>query len=355
MTGAARLRRGYRRLLRAYPRWYRRERGAEMLTVLVAASPPGRQRPTARDALDLIRGGLRCRLRVPRGPGFRFIAGTVTLCAAVTAAGLPKTIGPLAGPPSEATALAVATLAVPALPAGLPSRVVQCGEGCPDDAGIAQDGVVTYQMLPEDQDYVQITWNPGSARTPALFAQAHERLAAAGWRLAPAAPDGSGSFTASRRMLTATVAAWTAGYFGPILILTVSKSRALITAATIALLGASPLAGWLATAWTLQRYRRHRRSVRAAMAVTSLPVLAASLFMTLGAVNLLAGTTLDSTTSLSTGDFFLIAAIPFLSAPVATTVAGAAAGTVLLALWPDRGAAHGGHAGVAVGPRSAGG
>jgi len=38
-----RLARCHRLLLRAYPAWYRRERGEEMLGTLLEASPPGRR------------------------------------------------------------------------------------------------------------------------------------------------------------------------------------------------------------------------------------------------------------------------------------------------------------------------
>jgi hypothetical protein len=58
MTG---LERGYRRLLRAYPAWYRRERGEEMLDTLLAAAPHGRTWPSLRDSGALILGGLRVR------------------------------------------------------------------------------------------------------------------------------------------------------------------------------------------------------------------------------------------------------------------------------------------------------
>ncbi|SBT53554.1 hypothetical protein [Micromonospora narathiwatensis] len=59
------LTRHYRRLLLAYPRAYRRERGEEILGLLLDTAPAGRTRPTVREALDLIRGGLRCRLGRP--------------------------------------------------------------------------------------------------------------------------------------------------------------------------------------------------------------------------------------------------------------------------------------------------
>lgn len=58
MTGPER---GYRRLLRAYPAWYRRERGEEILDTLLAAAPRGRTRPSLRDSRALILGGLRVR------------------------------------------------------------------------------------------------------------------------------------------------------------------------------------------------------------------------------------------------------------------------------------------------------
>jgi phage gp46-like protein len=45
-------------LLRAYPADYRRERGEEILTTLLEASPPGRSWPAPRDARALITGGL---------------------------------------------------------------------------------------------------------------------------------------------------------------------------------------------------------------------------------------------------------------------------------------------------------
>jgi hypothetical protein len=55
------LERCYRWLLRAYPAWYRRERGAEMLGTLLDASPPGRRAPSLRDTRALVMGGFRVR------------------------------------------------------------------------------------------------------------------------------------------------------------------------------------------------------------------------------------------------------------------------------------------------------
>jgi hypothetical protein len=55
------LERRCRRLLRSYPRWYRRQRGEEMLATLLEASQPGQRWPSARDVRALIIGGLRVR------------------------------------------------------------------------------------------------------------------------------------------------------------------------------------------------------------------------------------------------------------------------------------------------------
>jgi hypothetical protein len=57
------LERRCRWLLRAYPAWYRRTRGEEMLGTLLEASPPGRRWPSVRDARALVIGGLRVRGR----------------------------------------------------------------------------------------------------------------------------------------------------------------------------------------------------------------------------------------------------------------------------------------------------
>lgn len=68
MNDTAALERWYRRLLAWFPAGHRRTYGEEMIGVLLAAGPEGRRRPAAGDVIDLIRGGLRARLR-PAGDG----------------------------------------------------------------------------------------------------------------------------------------------------------------------------------------------------------------------------------------------------------------------------------------------
>jgi hypothetical protein len=55
------LERRCRWLLHAYPAWYRRGRGGEMLGTLLEASPPGARWPSFRDARALVIGGARVR------------------------------------------------------------------------------------------------------------------------------------------------------------------------------------------------------------------------------------------------------------------------------------------------------
>jgi len=67
MTDQEHLERAYRRLLAWYPPEFRRENEQEILAVLLADAPDG-QRPGLAESADLIRSGLRLRLRpsVPR-------------------------------------------------------------------------------------------------------------------------------------------------------------------------------------------------------------------------------------------------------------------------------------------------
>ncbi|MFG2107734.1 hypothetical protein [Micromonospora chersina] len=56
------LERRYAALLRLYPGWYQRARGAEMLSVLMDSAPPDRRRPEWREVRGLILGALRVRV-----------------------------------------------------------------------------------------------------------------------------------------------------------------------------------------------------------------------------------------------------------------------------------------------------
>ncbi|SNR96500.1 hypothetical protein SAMN05216276_100216 [Streptosporangium subroseum] len=62
------LERRYRRLIAWYPQAFRAVHEEEMLGVLLATADSGRSRPNPRDAIDLIRGAVRIRLRHVFGP-----------------------------------------------------------------------------------------------------------------------------------------------------------------------------------------------------------------------------------------------------------------------------------------------
>lgn len=88
------LERRYRRLLRTYPAAWRRDREEELIGVLMTAARPGRTRPSAAEALNLLTHGLLARLQAVAGGGRRAdwppglgIAGVV-LVVALGAVGL---------------------------------------------------------------------------------------------------------------------------------------------------------------------------------------------------------------------------------------------------------------------------
>jgi hypothetical protein len=68
MTGRGELERRYRRLLAWYPAGHRRDHEEEMLGVLHAAARGGQRRPALADAVNLIWGALRIRVRTRPGP-----------------------------------------------------------------------------------------------------------------------------------------------------------------------------------------------------------------------------------------------------------------------------------------------
>ncbi|MFC0504357.1 hypothetical protein [Micromonospora costi] len=84
------LERRYLRLLRAYPADYRRSRGAEIVGTYLDLAGPGQRWPSPADAADLLRGGLRQRLRAAGAadllPGVRLAAVLAFLTATSLAA-----------------------------------------------------------------------------------------------------------------------------------------------------------------------------------------------------------------------------------------------------------------------------
>ena len=284
------LRRGYRRLLWAYPSWYRRERGDEIVTTLLDAAQPDQRYPTVREALDVLASGARCRLRIPRGVGYRAVALIVVLFAAfsgwATAGALA--VGTLGPPPEEQQAIAVAELAIGRPPRNVPGPTFHCVDYCINTWRRGGDEVMvfdnpTYRNGGVDHTTV-VYWDRDLAN-PTTIDQARQRLATAGWRIAgqpyPPGALSSGAFgppvqgfTAYRDDLAVHVHRYAdAGM--PRLSLTLEPSRPPETLAAVAAAGAAGglFAGWLAVSWLLQRYRRHTVLVKTAIALVNLPIL----------------------------------------------------------------------------------
>lgn len=78
MNETANLERGYRRVLRCYPKAFRQESGPEILGVLLATAAEGQRRIGLAESAALIRGGLRMRLRLTARPP-RAVRGAVRL------------------------------------------------------------------------------------------------------------------------------------------------------------------------------------------------------------------------------------------------------------------------------------
>jgi hypothetical protein len=270
-----RLRRAYERLILVYPRWYRRERGLELLTTLLDDAQPGQRRPGRAEVADLLRGGLRARLRPPRGVAW-LVAALLALLAGLAGAAAAVELTPYPGPPDEAAAVAAATLATGRAPRDTPGPVVRCTWMCPVPAG---DDVVSYDHSPDQTDRVVVTFHQPRDEAAALVARARDRLAGGGWRVGPLDEhDGVVSFAASRGELRVDVSSATGIHSyddqsGDVLVVaTKAHSPVAVAALALGFLGGL-LAGWPLAVWLLHRHRRHRPARRLAATAAALPLL----------------------------------------------------------------------------------
>jgi hypothetical protein len=100
----------YRRLMFAYPREYRRHRGAEIASTLAEMAPEGRRWPRGRDAVSLLRHGMRARLGRPRSRIIVPVALLAVLIGGFASAGLGARVGWIgSGPMTDSTASALAS------------------------------------------------------------------------------------------------------------------------------------------------------------------------------------------------------------------------------------------------------
>lgn len=282
------LERAYHRLLRAYPRDYRRRHGAEVVTTLLEMAAPGQRRPDRADARHLIVSGLRHRFRLPAGRPLAWVAAVlVTL------------IGGAFGAAAGSWAVEQAVLPAPDGQAAAALHRTVVGAGGTGTTAVEWDPVSS----PWGTDAVG--WSTSIAAWDADAAR--HRLAADGWALSEATPargitdmisDGSGEvlqrsvagweFTADRDGVRLDVTArliGSDGYSpadgGVTTTVAAAGSAALVPA--IAAGGVFGLvAGWLVAAATARRVRRlpagRARVVTtlstAAVLVLALPVVA---------------------------------------------------------------------------------
>jgi len=277
VTDLDQLSRSYRRLLRAYPAWYRHERGAEMLATLLDGAVPGQRRPAWRDGVNLLLGGLRCRLRPPTGFGYRLIVVLLAVFTAILGIALAGRAAP-AGAPTEQQALAAAGVAVPGAPHRVAGPAAACQQ-CPtwDSGPLAR------------ADYVAVFYDPAPDDVAALMGRARDRLAAAGWRVdrdvVVDEDSGDYSIRASKGGIALSLRGTPARVYLDKDLARPDPEQTTVSVVVTrgfssvdgGVLGAGFLGGlligWLLGVWLVRRFRRHRAAFRTALALAALPVL----------------------------------------------------------------------------------
>ncbi|GIF64897.1 hypothetical protein Ais01nite_29320 [Asanoa ishikariensis] len=249
----SRLERGYRRLLLAYPRAYRRARGDEIVTTLLEGAPPDRVRPPAGDAWDLIRGGLRQRFAPPHGRGYAVVALVCAAAVAYLALGGAIRLTTASESSKDTLFIAGATLLPPEAPVYGDQERMLTTFGGPTLIDLS------YAQRPRSLDDLAV--------------EARARAIADGWL---AGPIEARRFTLERdgqqRVVTVTdalPAEPTAGvsvhsrYPWPAPLLPVGIAAVVL----------GGLAGWLAGAWTLRRFRSRTPAGQLLIALTGAPGL----------------------------------------------------------------------------------
>jgi hypothetical protein len=249
----SRLERDYRRLLLAYPREYRRARGDEIVTTLMEATPPDRVRPHAGDAWDLVRGGLRKRFAPPRGRGYAAVA--LACAAAVAYVALGGAIRLATG--SEAS---------------IDTQFYASADLLPPEAMLAGDADRTWTTF-GGPTQVELTFAPQPRALDDLAAEARARAVADGW---VAGPIEAHRFTLDRagQTMVVTIAQVTLPEPAATVYFTTRYPwPAPLLPAGIAAVVLGGLAGWLAGAWTLRRYRSRTPAGQLLIALTGAPGL----------------------------------------------------------------------------------
>ena len=198
----------------------------------------------------------------------------MALIAGLASAAAAGVLTGVAAPPANAETLAVAGIAVPRPPGDLPGPPVRCDYWCPDWDG--RDDVVAYDAPVDRTDFVRVAFRQPREEAAAVVAQAHERLAAAGWRTDPDLTRGYviRRFAATGDGLHVSVGLNAVpGEDALAVELLVSRGfSAPVVAAVLAALIGGTIAGWVAIGWAIRRHDRQSGAVRAAMLVTGVPM-----------------------------------------------------------------------------------
>ncbi|MEV4823912.1 hypothetical protein [Micromonospora sp. NPDC049274] len=279
------LERSYRRLLWAYPGFYRRERGLEVLTTLLDAAEPGQVRPSRGEAAHLLVSGLRYRFVPPTWIG-RLATGLVAIWAAVVLSG--------------AGALAVWALANPEEPdlAAFSDELVgrPASSAYELPGGNLLDMAYAYRTYGEFQDFAMEGWDGGRPApmgqsrvyeqvtdTPTILADAHQHLTSAGWRTGALSQGGAdsqadvnsahGVFWASRDGVLLRVSGYDNQTGVTVSAYPVEPSGVLAGAITGFVIGL--IVVWQAMTWMAHRAARTPRPARWLILLLGLPTLLA--------------------------------------------------------------------------------
>jgi hypothetical protein len=340
MTDDQALERAYRRLLLAYPRRFRRDRGTEILTTLLDAAPPDRRRPTAWETVDLLAGGARARLLPPPGAAGAVLATVVALLVGIGGAAAAGWLGWQA---STTMPSAPAVTETAQVVFGQPAQAPVPDPGDPLDldwlgmrTAPGEEGNTGPQPA---SGAVHLRLRTGTQDVAAVLAGARERMAADGWRLdEPTA----GVFWASKDDRVVRVAAlpgdrdpdgggsWSID--DPVYLMASVHRPAPAAVTTLALAGllAGAVTGWLLAVWALHARARHRSRLRTATVVLGLSSVA------LGVTTVLlpavaGGLGLAAIDGWSPQDSLVAAAVLRGSAVAASVVGLGLAGTAVLA------------------------
>ncbi len=272
------LERGYRALVRAYPPGRRR---TELLDTLIEAAPADRRRPTAREAANLVRHGLRARLGRPRSRGVVVLAVLVALVGGFVGAAASARVAweAVPGYPSGAALREISDTVFP----GLDATGERDGDGLFFD--VMEKSALDVLVQGHDEDFAFSTLTvaaPGGFVTGDYRTwtdAARDRLVAAGWQIHDEWPTGAtwiatGELDESGRSFRATrdglgllfssetdVVDTPAGQFYALATLD-RLTPWYVNAAALAGLLLGALAGWLATGWASRRTERASPAVR---------------------------------------------------------------------------------------------